>query len=206
MMSLFTSNEEKRISDAITAAEKATSGEIVAVVAPQSDSYFYVPFLVASLVALLVPWPFIYLTWHTVQWIYLIQLLVFGAIVALLIDIRRRLWLVPDSIKREHAHRRAVEQFMAQNLQTTPGRTGVLIFVSLAERYAEIVAERGINKAVAAGTWQGIVDRLTADLAAGKAADGFVTAIESCGKHLAAHYPPGSGDKNELPNHLIVLR
>lgn len=205
-MSLFTSDEEKRISDAIAAAEKTTSGEIVAVVAPQSDSYLYVPFLVASLVALLVPWPFIYFTWRTVQWIYLIQLLVFGGLVALLINIRHRLWLVPGSIKREHAHRRAVEQFMVQNLQTTQGRTGVLIFVSLAERYAEIVAERGINKAVAAGTWQGIVDKLTADLSGGRAADGFVTAIEACGKHLAAHYPPGSADKNELPNHLIVLR
>lgn len=205
-MSLFSTDEEKRISTSITAAEKATSGEIVAVVARESDSYLYVPFLAASLVALLVPWPLIYLTWHTVQWIYLIQLLVFAAILALLMDGQRRLWLVPTSVKRMHAHRRAVEQFVVQNLQTTEGRTGVLIFVSLAERYAEIVAERGIHSKVPEGTWQTIVDKLTSDLADGKAAEGFVSAIEACGKLLAAHYPPGSADKNELPNHLIVLR
>jgi len=205
-MPLFSAEDEKRISDAITAAEKKTSGEIVAVVARDAESYLYVPFLAASLVALLVPWPFIYLTWHTVQWIYFVQLLVFAALVALFMDTGRRLWLVPQSIKRMHAHRRAMEQYMVQNLQTTPGRTGVLIFVSLAERYAEIVAERQIHRAVPEGTWQKIVDRMTADLSAGKAADAFVTAIDSCGQHLAQHFPPGTADKNELPNHLIVLR
>ena len=205
-MSLFSSDEEKRISDAITAAEKKTSGEIVAVVATQSDSYLYVPFLVASLVALLVPWPLIYLTWQSMQWVYLIQLLVFAAILALLLPGNTRLWFVPVSIKRMHAHRRAMEQFVVQNLHTTDGRTGVLIFVSLAERYAEIVADKAIHKKVAGGTWKSIVDKLTSDMAQDKPADGFVHAIEACGKHLAHHFPPGSHDPNQLPNHLIVLR
>jgi len=205
MNTLFSAGEEKRISDAITAAEKKTSGEIVAVVAHKSGAYFYVPFLAASLVALLVPWPFIYLTWRTVQWIYLIQLLTFAAVFALFLDTKRRQWLVPTPVKRAQVHDRALEQFMVQNLRTTEGRTGVLIFVSLAERSAEIIAERAIHKAVPEGTWQQIVDRLTSDIGAGKAAEGFVTAINECGKHLAQHFPPGSHDANELPNHLIVL-
>lgn len=204
-MSLFSDDDEKRISDAITLAESKTGGEIVAVVAPEAESYLYAPFLFASLVALLVPWPFIYLTWHSVQWIYLIQLLVFAAIVALFLDTRRRLWLVPRSIKHMNAHRRAVEQFMVQNLRTSDGRTGVLIFVSLAERYAEIVAERQINNAVAPGTWQVIVDRMTGELSEDRPVEAFVHAIESCGEQLAKHFPPGSVNKNELPNHLIVL-
>lgn len=205
-MSLFSNDEEQRISNAIAAAEKKTSGEIVAVVATQSDSYLYVPFLVASLVALLVPWPMIYLTWHPMQWVYLAQLLVFAAILAALLPGNTRLMFVPASIKRMHAHRRAVEQFVVQNLHTTDGRTGVLIFVSLAERYAEILADKGINRKVAEGTWQNIVDQLTTDLSQDQAAQGFVTAIETCGKHLAQHFPPGRADPNELPNHLIVLR
>ncbi len=205
-MSLFSAAEEKHISNAISAAEKQTSGEILAVVATQSDSYLYVPFLVASLVALLVPWPLIYLTWHPVQYIYMVQLLVFAGIVALLLPGGNRLWFVPASLKRRHAHRRAVEQFLVQNLHTTDGRTGVLIFVSLAERYAEIVADKAIHAKVADGTWQTIVDQLTADLSEDKAAQGFVTAIKACGSHLAKHFPPGSANTNELPNHLIVLR
>jgi putative membrane protein len=204
-MSLFTLDEEKAVGRAIAAAERKTSGEILAVVAAQSDSYFYIPFLVASLVALLVPWPFIYLTWHPVQWIYLIQLVVFGAIVVLLLPMSNRLWFVPAGVKRQHAHRRAREQFIAQNLHTSAGRTGVMIFVSLAERYAEIIADNGIHKKVPADTWQHIVDRLTADLAKGKAADGFITAINACGVLLAKHVPPGTENPDELPNHLIVL-
>lgn len=205
-MNLFTPDDEKQIGQAISAAERKTSGEILAVVAAQSDSYFHVPFLVASLAALLVPWPFIYLTWHPVQWIYLIQLIVFAAIVGLLLLGSNRLWFVPASVKRRNAHRRAVEQFVAQNLHTSAGRTGVLIFVSLAERYAEIIADTAINKKVAPDTWQLIVDQLTKDLSQDKPAKGFITAINACGKHLATHFPPGTANPNELPNHLIVLQ
>jgi putative membrane protein len=204
-MSLFSSAEEKRVSDAIAKAERATSGEILVVVTSRSESYLYVPFLVAALVALLVPWPFIYLTWLSMQWVYVVQLVVFLLVLALLIGGQRRLWFVPKKIKHMHAHRRAVEQFRVQNMHTTDGRTGVLIFVSLAERFVEIVADKGIDKAVPAGTWQAIVDQLRGDLARDQATEGFVTAVAATGQHLAKHFPPGKGDPNELPNHLIVL-
>lgn len=205
-MSLFTSEEETRIADAIGAVERRTSGEVLAVVARQSDHYLHVPFLVAAAVALLVPWPFIYLTWHPMQWVFLIQLAVFFAVLLVLLPGETRLWFVTRSLMRTNAHRRAVEQFVTQNLHTSAGRTGVLIFVSLAEHYAEIIADQGINAKVPAGTWQGIVDQLTSDLAAGRAAEGFVTAVNACGEHLATHFPPGSSNANELPNHLIVLQ
>ena len=205
-MTIFTPVEEKRIADAIAAAERKTSGEIVAVVALQSDSYLYMPFLIASLVALLVPWPLIYLTWKSMQWVYLIQLLVFAALVALLMPGNSRLWFVPASVKKLHSHRRALEQFVVQNLHTSQGHTGVLIFVSFAERYAEIIADKLIHAKVPDGTWQTIVDQLTADLANNDTAEGFVRAIDTCGQHLALHFPPGSRKANEQPNHLIVLR
>jgi putative membrane protein len=204
-MNLFTPDDETRIRDAITQAEQSTSGEIVAVVAARSDSYLHVPFLWAALAALLVPWPLIYLTWLPMQWVYLLQLAVFVALVVTLWRSDVRMALVPASLKRANARRRAVEQFLAQNLHTTSGRTGVLIFVSLAERHVEVLADRGIDEKVPAGTWQRIVDDLTAALSRGKAADGFVAAITACGLHLAGHFPPGSGNTNELPNHLIVL-
>jgi len=204
-MSVFTRDDERRISAAIANAERATSGEIIAVVARRSDSYLHVPFLVAAMVALLVPWPLIYFTWLPMQWVYAAQLLAFAVLLVLTWPPGVRMWFVPASVKRAHAHRRAVEQFLAQNLHTTDGRTGVLIFVSLAEHYAEVLADRGIHAKVRDGTWQDIVDRLTADLSQDRPADGFVTAIETCGTLLAEHFPPGSSDPNELPNHLIVL-
>lgn len=204
-MALFTEAEEQRISAAIASAERKTSGEIVAVVTAASESYFYVPFMWAAMIALLVPWPMIYLTWWPMHVVYFIQLATFLILVLLLMPRGVRVGLVPRSIRRAHAHRRAVEQFLSQSLHTTTGRTGVLIFVSVAERYAEVLADSGINAKVPAGTWQTIVDRLTSELADGRAADGFVHAIEQAGALLAQHFPPGTNDPNELPDHLIVL-
>lgn len=202
---LFTVDGETRIAEAIAAAERKTSGEIVAVVAAESSSYLYAPVLWAAMVALLVPWPFIYFTWKTVQWIYAAQLITFLVLLILFMPRLIRYRLVPASVKKARAHRRAVEQFIAQDLHTTSGRTGILIFVSVAERYAEILADTGIEAKVPAGTWQKIVDELTAHIGKGDPSEGFVSAIEACGTHLAQHFPPGSSDPNELPDHLIVL-
>lgn len=202
---LFSAADEVRIGEAIAAAEKRTSGEIVAVVTAESSTYLYAPFLWAAMIALLVPWPFIYFTWKTVQWIYAAQLLTFVFLLMIFLPRPIRHRLVPRSVKKSRAHRRAVEQFIAQDLHTTAGRTGIMIFVSVAERYAEILADTGIEAKVPKGTWQGIVDELTARIGQGEPAEGFVRAIEACGDHLAAHFPPGSRDPNELPDHLIVL-
>ena len=144
-MNPFTSEEERRVSDAITQAERKTSGEIVVVVAARSDTYLYVPPLIGALVSLIVPWPLIFFTKLDVETIYLAQLAVFLALTALLLPPRMRALFVPRRVKRLHAHRRAVEQFIAQDLHTTTGHTGILIFVSVAERHAEILADAAID-------------------------------------------------------------
>lgn len=205
-MSLFSAEDEQRISAAISDAEQRTSGEIVVVVAAQSDGYHYAPPLVGALVALLVPWVLFYFTGLHMVPIYLAQLAVFLIVTLALMPARVRTALVPASIKRLHAHRRAVEQFLVQNLHTTQGGTGVLLFVSVAERYVEIMADRAIDAKVPEGTWKSIVDELTTAIGAGHPADGFVAAIGAIGTALAAHFPPGSGNPNELPDHLIILQ
>ena len=112
---------------------------------------------------------------------------------------------MPGSIKRDRAHKRAVEQFLAQNLYTTAGHTGVLIFISAAEHFAEIIADRNIYKLVPQEDWQAMVDRLTARIGDGMAADGLIETIRATGDVLAKHFPPGSSNPNQLPNHLIVI-
>lgn len=205
-MRLFSAEDERRISEAIANAERQTSGEIVVVVAAQSDGYHYVPPLVAGIVSLLVPWVLIYFTQLDLVSIYLIQLVVFAVVTAALMPASIRIALVPPSIKRLHAHRRAVEQFLVQNLHTTAGHTGVLIFVSVAERHAEILADTAIDSRVPAGTWKAIIDDLTAAIGKGQPADGLVAAIAAVGQHLERHFPPDARDRNELPDHLIVLQ
>ncbi len=197
--------DDVRVSEAIAKVEARTSGEIVAVVASESDSYLYAPFLWAALIALAAAWPLIYFTWISVQWIYVFQLVVFVLLSAALSLRPMRYRLVPKAVLTERAHARAVEQFLVQNLHTTAGRTGVLIFVSVAERYAEILADAGIRQKVPEGAWQEIVDEMTAEIGRGRTADGFVAAIERVGQHLATHFPPGSAPANTLSNHLIVL-
>lgn len=197
--------DRQRISDAIAAAEMKTSGEIVAVVAPSSDNYTYAPLMWAALVALFVPWPLIHFTWWPVQWIFLIQLAVFLIALAALWPKSVRIWLVPKSVRDSHVERRASDQFLAQNLHTTSGRTGVLIFVSALEHRAVICADTAIDNAVDPGVWQIIVDRLTGAIGNDQPTDGFIRAIADIGTLLAQHFPPGSPDDNTLPDHLIVL-
>ncbi len=204
-MMLISEADRTRVGKAIESAERRTAGEIIAMITADSSTYAYAPMLWAALIALLLPWPFIAWTWWPVQTIYLMQLAVFVALALVLKWRPLRLALVPASVKRQRAHHRAVEQFLAQNLHTTAGRTGVLIYVSVAERYVEILADTRIDALVPKGDWQAIVDSLTRRIGAGEPAAGLVEAIEACGARLAKHFPPGSHDPNELPNHLIVL-
>jgi len=81
-----------------------------------------------------------------------------------------------------------------------------LLFVSVAERYAEIIADKGIDATVPVGTWKKIIDDLTAAIGEGRSADGLVAAIAAIGAHLAQHFPPDARDPNELPDHLIILQ
>ena len=177
----------------------------MAVIAPQSSAYLYVPVLWAALAALAVPWPFVFWTWWPIQHIYLLQLAVFAVLVAVLMPLPARLALVPRSVKHDRAHRRAVEQFLAQDLHTTVGRTGVLIFVSVAERFAEVIADAAIHERVPHSVWRSIVDDLTDALGRGDAAEGFVRDIGAVGEQLARHFPPDARSPHTLTNHLIVL-
>jgi putative membrane protein len=204
-MEPFSPEERTTIEKEINRAEKTTSGEIIVVVATASAGYFAYALMWAALLALLVPWPLIYLTNWPVEFIYLAQLGVFLLGALLMQWVPLRFAIVPNSIKRARAHQKAVEQFLAQNLHTTKGRTGVLIYVSFAERYAEVIADEGIYKKVPQDTWNGVVETLTTHLGRGARVEGFVTAIDACGGILAKHFPPGRIDQNELPNHLIVL-
>ena len=204
-MTLVAEADHRRIAEAITEAERKTSGEIVAVIAPESASYLHGPFLWAALVALAVPWPFVFWTWWPIQDIYLLQLAVFAALVILLMPRSVRMALIPRSVKHARAHRRAMEQFLAQNLHTTVGRTGVLIYVSVGERFAEIVADAAIHDRVAEGVWDAIVADLTDCIGRGRPGDGFVRAIGAVGEHLAKHFPPDPARPHVLSNHLIVL-
>ena len=199
--------DRAHIADAIRAVEAKTSGEIFCVLARRSSNYTLVPIAWAAALALLVPLPLIYLTNWPASVIYMLQLVCFVAAALALARPALRFRLVPKRARHERAHSTAMRQFWAQRLNKTQERTGVLIFVSLAERYAEIIADAGINEKVTPEVWENAVAALTAGIQQGRVGEGFVAAIAQCGAVLAEHFPlpPGSTNPNELPDKLIEI-
>ena len=116
-----------------------------------------------------------------------------------------RLWFVPRSIAYKRASNNAVRQFLAHGIHTTEDRSGLLIFVSLAEHYTEIVADAGINAHVDQTQWDSMIGTLVAHAKRGELADGFVDVIHEAGGLLEKHFPPLEGQQNELDDRLIEI-
>lgn len=202
---MISESDKTRISAAIQKAESQTAGEIFCVIARHSSEYRLVPIAWAAWLALFALAPMIYLTSWSVQVIYLLQLAVFLIGALALSHPKLRIHIVPRRAKHDRAHAEAMRQFLAQGLDKTEHRTGVLIFASTAERYAEIVADAGINEKVAPQIWDDAINALVTAIKAGRPGDGFVAAIERCGAVLRTHFPPGALNRDELPNKLLEI-
>lgn len=207
----MTTVDHARVSEAIRAAEKTTSGEIYCVLARTSDGYFHAAATVLSaslmVVSLLVAlW--LDTTWHmiSISTFVIAQLLAMAAGIALLWFVPAlRIRLVPKRVRYAKAHANAVRQFLARNIHTTSARTGVLVFVSLAERYAEVVADAGINQKVPQEAWNGMVAELVSAASSGRLTEGFEGAVAAAGRLLSEHFPPVGGDRNELDDRLVEM-
>jgi putative membrane protein len=197
--------DRSRIAAAIRAAEAKTSGEIVCVLARTSTDPTALPVLIAALVALALPWLLVALTEMSVHRILVLQIAVFFVLAAVLCLPRVRVALLPRAARRHVAHRAAMEQFTIRGIVRKKERTGILIFVSLAERYARIIADEGIAGRVPQAEWQKAVDALIAHTRDGRIAEGFVAAIEACGNVLAAHFPRSETSRDELPDRIYLV-
>ena len=203
--------DHDRIADAIRAAEARTDGEIYCVVAHASDGYFFPAAFLATLglfVASLAVAYGLEAWWLAIRLPHFVvaQALALASMLALLWALPGlRIHLVPKRLRYQAAHANAMKQFLARNVHRTSARTGVLIFVSIAERYAEVVADSGIDAKVGQHVWDGVVGDLTKHAGDDRLADGFVKAIESVGAVLAQHFPVTAGDINELDDHLVEI-
>ncbi|SIR38060.1 TPM domain-containing protein [Bosea sp. TND4EK4] len=193
------------IAEAIRRAESRTAGEIVVVVEGAASSYRTVPVVLALTLALLVPWPLIALTMASAQRIFLIQLICAAALLAGLLWYGRGGRFVPGFVKRRRAHDAALREFVARGLTRTSGRTGVLLYVALQERYAEVVADSGIDGLVDAGRWEAIIEPLITAAREERLTEGLIAAVDAAGALLAEHVPPRPSDVDELPNKVILL-
>lgn len=205
-MKLLSEQDLASVAEAIRTAELRTNGEIVTVVAQRSESYAWPTLLGIALIALIVPgisMPYVGIV--SSGDLFFIQLITLALLGALLLIQPLRMALIPDAMKRQACAARAREQFIERGLHLTMGRTGILIFVSVAERYVEILADEGIDAQVDPETWQTILDTLIADIRANRVADGFRKAVKNVGDILAEHVPAEDKNPNELPDRLFVI-
>ncbi|AAX75115.1 MULTISPECIES: TPM domain-containing protein [Brucella] len=208
---LIGADDHARIAEAIRKAEAETSGEIYAVLARSSDDYFFAAGFVATC-GILIASVFAAFLAH---WYWFdIRLPIFGlAVLAAFVSAMVLLWfvpsirmlLVPRRIRYKRAHLNALQQFLARNVHITEQRTGILLFVSMAEHYAEVIADAGINARVEQEEWNAIVSTLIHHASRAAVGEGFVEAIGQAGKLLSHHFPAGDDDVNELDDHLIKL-
>jgi len=217
--------DQDKVSAAIAKAEASSSGEIVAVATPISDSYHDVAlhWAVAILILALAvsAWRPDWLQfgydrllggWHAEPTLgQLLTFLMVAAVlkftIALLIlrYMPLRLALTPGATKHRRVRRRAVATFKAAAERRTAGRTGILIYLSMAERRAEIVADETILKVTDEHTWGEAMAALLAEVREGRPGDGICAAVERVGTVLAEHFPRSATDVNEIPNKLILL-
>jgi len=197
--------DHERIASAIHSAEEKTSGQIVCVLARASSHTTGLPVLIAAVASLVMPWLLITFTAMTVHRILSLQVVVFLALLMLFCLPRVRIALMPRKARRAIAHRAALEQFTSRGIGQRKDRSGILIFVSLAERYARIIADDEIATRVAQSEWQAAVNALVDHMRDGRIADGFVAAINLCGNELAKHFPRTATSNNAQPDRIYLI-
>ncbi len=221
---MLSEQDRFRVGEAVTRAEALSDGEIVTIIAPESDSYHDVVlhwavlamFFALALVAA-APTLFVYTLDRAVggwtAWTAgeLLSILLFGLAATFLVarylfGLRPvRLALTPGATRARRVRRRAILLFRLSAENRTRAKTGVLLYLSLAERRAEIVADESIAAKVVPETWGEAMAMLIEAVRQGRAGDGMVAAVERIGQVLAEHFPRSADDTNELPDRPILL-
>ena len=225
MVMRLSPEDHARVAAAVTAAEGSSNGEIVTIATDLSDSYHDVALHWALVVLIAVlawfaafpatlSWwdELIFGGWRAVpgphELLTLLMVLAVAAFTIALLVLRRmplRLALTPGATKQRRVRRRAALLFKVGADQKTAGRTGILVYLSMAERRAEIVADQAILAVTTPDTWGEAMTALIADVKAGRPADGICAAVGLIGQVLAEHFPKTDTDTNELPDKLIEL-
>ena len=217
--------DHQKVTAAIAAAEATTDGEIVAVATPLSDSYHDVAlhWAVAMMILVLAwaAWRPDWLLWwfgaffggwrpeptlgELLTFLMVLAVLKFTVVLLILKWMPLRLALTPSSTKARRVRRRAIALFKAAAERRTENRAGILIYLSMGERRAEIVADEAITKVTTPETWGEAMATLLADVRDGRPGDGICAAIQQIGIVLAEHFPKTTTNPNEIPDKLIEL-
>jgi putative membrane protein len=194
---------------AVSRAEEKTSGEIVAMIVRRSSTTAHVPLLIVWFLAALGAtiaysvsraFPDI---WHDGYFaVCLIAFSLVGLLISKFPAVQRL--VLSKQERANQVDQRAELEFYEAGLEKTEGKTGILLFVSLLERRAVVLADQGIHSKLPPETWENVVSLLVSGIKAKDMAGGFSKAIDACGTILSEHFPIAPDDVNELHDHLIV--
>lgn len=222
-VSQFTADDHRIVTAAVSEAEQATDGEIVTIVTAQSDHYGDIAWAISGLVALtalliISLFPDIYLS--TLDWIaggwsgitalpywalFAFTALKFFGTRLILIWKPLLFMLIPPPIRNARVRKRAVSLFTVSTDHRTVGRTGILLYLSMREHRAEIVADNAIVEKVEPAVWGDAMVALIDLVRDGKPGEGMAEAVKQMGVVLTEHFPKSDGNPNELPDRLIEL-
>jgi len=107
--------------------------------------------------------------------------------------------------RNQPARERALDIFAQLRIWDTAHNNGVLIYLLLADRNVEIIADRGIDAKVGAAGWESICKEMEAEFRAGRSESGAIKGIEAVSRELAKHFPGAGGGPNELPDAPVVI-
>jgi uncharacterized membrane protein len=108
-------------------------------------------------------------------------------------------------LRGQTARERAIDVFSQLRIWDTEHNNGILIYLLLADRDVEIVADRGIDAKVGPQEWEGICRKMEAAFRQADYEGGVVVGIQEVTRHLVKHFPPVGDDRNELPDKPVVL-
>ena len=220
----LTRAEHALVLAAVARAEAGTDGEIVTIVTDRSDAYHDVALHYAVLAILLVPalaaavpqtvanalglifggWDAPPL-WALPAAIVGVQVVVFLLVRYALAYAPLRIALTPAGTRARRVRRRAIEYFKVGAERRTAASEGILLYLSRAERKAEIVADAAVHAAVPPERWGEAMAALVDEVRAGRPGAGMAAAVERIGAILSEHFPKTDDDRNELPDRLIEL-
>jgi len=183
----FTPEEHRRIHDAVASIKRDTAVDVDVIVTHVSDRYSMYPIVWAALGAFALTAVTVLLRPRlSAHSVILIQMSLLFVLLMLFDVMPVRLWIVPKRVKRAHAHQLAHREFAA-HMAASPRRNRILLFVSIAERYVEIVADHETHSLVPDGTWDKIVGDFLTAVKGGRIAEGVFDAIEACRVVINTH-------------------
>ena len=210
----LTEQDKHAVQACVSEVEKSTSGEIVPMVVSSSYHYPMSNMIGALIIALLISIcvALVYSIRKSWGGMTAMDIWLFPAVfaVAFLLFhelVKRVPWLKRIFITKaeiaEEVEEAALTSFYRNGLNNTRDRTGILIFISVFEHKAYILADEGINAKVDKSVWQQVIDMVVNGIKQHKQAEGICKAVRRCGQLIREHFPIKADDTNELGNLII---